>query len=90
MSLALTSLCVVETAVQAVLVAPKSTLRLEQLVLLVQEVQAVVAGQPTDGELVGDFGPLLAIRRHPLVQLSGPGEEFRQEPARREMEEELI
>lgn len=78
MSLALTSLCVIETAIQAVVVAPKSTLRLKQLVLLVQEVQAVVAGQPTDGELMGDFGPLLAIRCHPLVKLSGPGEQFRQ------------
>lgn len=78
MSLALTFLYVIETAIQAVVVTPKSTLRLKQLVLLVQEVQAVVAGQPTDGELMGDFGPLLAICCHPLVQLSGPREQFGQ------------
>lgn len=74
------SFCVVEAAVEAVVVTPKSALGLQQLVFLVQEVEAVVARQPTDGELMGHFGPLLTVSRHPLVQLGGPRKQFRQQP----------
>lgn len=77
----------VKATVEAVIVAPKSTLGLQQLVLLVQEVEAVVAWQPTDGELVGHFGPLLTICRHSLVQFSSPGKQFRQQPVGGEREE---
>lgn len=59
------------------IVAPECTLGLQQLVFLVQEVEAVVARQPANGELVGHFGPLLTVSRHPLVQLSGPRKQFR-------------
>jgi len=63
-----------------VVVAPEGALGLQQLILLVQEVQAVVARQPAVAELVGHFGPLLPIGRHPLVQLGGAGQQLRQEP----------
>lgn len=82
LSLALPSVCVVKATVEAVVIAPESTLGLKQLVFLVQEVQTVVARQPADGKLVGHFGPLLTICRHSLVQLGGPGKEFRQQPGR--------
>lgn len=83
-SLAPRSLCLVKATIEAVVIAPESTLGLKQLIFLVQEVQAVVARQPTDGELVGHFGPLLTICRHSLVQLSGSRKQFRQQPERRE------
>lgn len=67
MSLTPPSLCIFKATVEALVVTPESTLRLQQLVLLVKEVEAVVARQPTDGELVGNFGPLLSICRNSLV-----------------------
>lgn len=63
-------------------IAPESTLGLKQLVFLVQEVQTVVARQPADVKLVRHFGPLLTVCRHGLVELGGPGKEFRQQPGR--------
>jgi len=85
-SLAPPPICVVKATIEAVVITPESTLGLKQLIFLVQEVQAVVARQPTDGELVGHFGPLLTICCHSLVQLSGPGKQFRQQPKSREEE----
>lgn len=61
-------------------VVSERSLRLQQLKLLVQEVQRVVARQPADGELVRDFGPLLAVGGHALVQLRRLREDFLKEP----------
>lgn len=71
---------IVQAAVHAVRIVSEGALRLQQLELLVQEVQRVVARQPADGELVGDFGPLLAVGGHTLVQLGRAREQFLQEP----------
>lgn len=74
------SVGIIEATVEALVVAPERALRLQQLVLLVQEVQAVVARQTSDGELVGHFGPLLPIGCDSLVQLSRPRKQLRQQP----------
>lgn len=79
--LATPTIGVVQAAIETLVVAAERTLCLQQLVLLVQEVQAVVARQTSDGELVGHFGPLLPIGRHSLIQLDGAGEQLRQQPA---------
>lgn len=71
---------IVQAAVHAMGVVAERSLRLQQLELLVQEVQRVVARQPTDGELVRDFGPLLAVGGHALVQLGRSWKDFLQEP----------
>lgn len=71
---------IVEAAVHAMGVVAERSLRLQQLELLVQKVQRVVARQPADGELVRDFGPLLAVGGHALVQLRRSREDFLQEP----------
>lgn len=81
-SLTLPTICILEAAVDAVVIAAESTLGLQQLVFLVQEVQTVVTWQSTNSELVGHFGPLLPISCYSLVQLSGLREQFRQQPER--------
>ena len=50
------------------------------VIVLIQKVQGVVAGQPPDGEFVGHFGPLLPVAGDALVQLRGFGEEVLQQP----------
>lgn len=57
-----------------------SAIQLRHLVLLVQEVQRVVAGEAADGELVGHLGPVLTVRGHALVQLCCLGEQVLQQP----------
>lgn len=56
-----------------------------QVIFLVQKVQGVVAGQAPDGELVRDFGPVLPVAGHPLVQLGRLGEEVLEKPRRQEV-----
>ena len=50
------------------------------VIVLIQKVQGVVAGQPPDGEFVGHFGPLLPVAGDALVQLRGFGKEVLQQP----------
>lgn len=77
---------VVEATVHAVRIVSEGSLRLQQLELLVQEVQRVVAWQPADGELVRDFSPLLTVGSHTLVQLGRTRENLLQEPERKPSE----
>lgn len=51
------------------------------LILLVQEVQRVVAREATDGELVGHLGPVLPVGGHALIQLRSLGKQILQQPA---------
>jgi hypothetical protein len=55
-------------------------IQLGHLILLIQEVQRVVAWETTDGELVGHLGPVLTVRGHTLVQLCCLGEQVLQHP----------
>ncbi|XP_032302499.1 vegetative cell wall protein gp1-like isoform X3 [Coturnix japonica] len=48
------------------------------VVVLIQKVQGVVAGQPPDGEFMGHFGPMLAVAGDALVELGGFGEQVLQ------------
>lgn len=57
-----------------------STIQVRHLVLLVQEVQRVVAWEAADGELVRHFGPVLTIRGHTFIQLCCFGEQVLQQP----------
>lgn len=80
MSLVVFVALVVQASVHAMRFVPEGALRLQKLELLVQKVQRVVAREPADGELVGDFGPLLAVGGHTLVKLGRAREQFLQEP----------
>lgn len=50
------------------------------VIFLIQEVQGVVAGQATDGELVGHLRPLLPVAGHPLIELRCLWEEVLEQP----------
>lgn len=55
-----------------------SAIHLRHLVLLIQEVQRVVAWEATDGELVGHLGPVFTVGGHTLIQLCRLGEQVLQ------------
>ncbi len=74
---------VVQASVHGVRAVSEGALRLQQLELLVQKVQRVVARESADGELVRDFGPLLTVGGHALVKLSRMRENLLQEPERK-------
>lgn len=45
------------------------------LILLVQEIQRVVAWEASDGELVRHLGPVLTVGGHTFIQLCRLGEQ---------------
>ena len=57
-----------------------SAIQIRHLVLLIQEVQRVVAWEAADGELVGHLGPVLTVGGHTLIQLCCFGEQVLQKP----------
>lgn len=57
-----------------------SAIQLRHLILLVQEVQRIVAREAADGELVRHLGPVLTVRGHAFVQLRRLRKQVLQQP----------
>lgn len=57
-----------------------SAIQLRHLILLIQEVQRVVAWEAADGELMRHLGPVLTVRGHTFVELCRFGEQVLQQP----------
>lgn len=49
--------------------------QIRDLIFLIQEIQRVVTGEASDGELVGYLGPMLTIGGHTFIQLCCLGEQ---------------